>query len=52
MQKTELPPGNDKIHGTLSTAENFVPKKKYLTSKFFFFLNLQNFCGREAALRK
>jgi len=51
MQKTELPPGNDKIHGTLSTAENFVPKKKIFNLKFFF-LNLQNFRGREAALRK
>ena len=24
-----LPLGNDKIHGTLSTAENFVPQKKH-----------------------
>ena len=44
MYKTEcikpgLPPGNVKIRGNLSTAENFVPQKiffKKLTSKFFF----------------
>ena len=34
-----LPPGNDKIQGTLSTAENFVPqlKKTKLTKKKLLF---------------
>ena len=29
-----LPPGNDKIRGTLSTAEIFIPQKKNLTLYF------------------
>ena len=36
-----LPPGNDKIRGTLSTAEIFVPQKNkthFLTSKIFFLI--------------
>ena len=37
---TGLPPDNDKIYGTLSTAENFVPKKN-----FFFLIR-----GRVVAL--
>jgi len=41
--KSGLPPSNDKIRGTLSTAEIFVPqkKKKKINLNFFFL----NFCG-------
>ena len=47
---TGLPPGNDKIRGTLSTAEIFAPQKKnFFNLNFFFFFKSAEFIRKSGS---